>query len=461
MRSASDEQPALRRPSSLASRVVIAALTSAAAAGAVSAAIAVVAVDGLASEHDDQRLNGAVVLLAGELDEDRSETDPEGEAETFRDENEELVASGVQLAFFRSGARIAGEPWVPAVPAGQCSNHGVVGTRLRACAQTYGDGVIVAAAASDRAALRVIYPLAALSALLVGAVLGAIVGLRAARWALAPLTALRAAIGRLDPRAHAPIELGTRSECDEVEAIRGALVQLLQRIDALLGQAQRFAADAAHELRSPLTTIRGELELLLEAPPAADDRARLAQLRDRSVHLSELIDRLLVLAVPPDGERARFEPVALSDLIAEVVAELPAPAGARVKTELHGEGLTRGEPLLLRTLLRNALDNALKYSGDGPVTVQLQEREPQAGTRAAGEVRVVVRDEGPGVPEDQRARVFEPFYRLQPHAARGHGLGLPLIGHIAEVHGGHAELVAAERGACLVISLPGWSQTGA
>jgi two-component system, OmpR family, sensor kinase len=458
MRSASEPARARRSGRSLATRVVLASLASAAAAGGVSAAIAVVAVDRLASEHDDQRLRGAAIMLAGELDEERVEEDAEGLPATVRDENEELAASGMQLAFFRAGRRVAGEEWVPAVPDGACESTGSVGGRVRACARNYDDGLIVAATPRDHAALRVIYPLAALSALLLGAVIGAVVGLRAARWALAPLDALTAAIGKLDPGRPALASLAPRADCHEIDAIRAALVDLLQRIDGLLAQAQRFAADAAHELRSPLTMIRGELELLLEEPAGAD-RARIAQLRERSVHLGELVERLLVLAVPPDAQRERFEPVALSDLVAEVIAELPDAARARVRTELHEEGLTRGEPLLLRALLRNAIDNALKFATEGEVTVTVREDPSPAGTHSGPRVRLEVRDRGPGVPSEQRARVFEPFYRLAPQTARGHGLGLPLIGHIAEVHGGHAELVDAERGACLVVKLPAWTET--
>jgi signal transduction histidine kinase len=458
MRSANEPRAQRRRGRKLATRVVLASLASAAAAGGVSAAIAVVAVDRLASEHDDQRLRGAAIMLAGELDEERAEEDAEGLAATVRDENEELAASGMQLAFFQGGRRVAGEQWVPAVADGECASTGVVGGRVRACARSYDDGVIVAATPRDQAALRVIYPLAALSALLLGAVIGAVVGLRAARWALAPLDALTAAIAGLDPSRPALAALAPRSDCDEIDAIRAALVELLQRIDGLLAQAQRFAADAAHELRSPLTMIRGELELLLEEPASGGDRARLALLRDRSVHLGELVERLLVLAVPPDAQGGRFETVALSDLVAEVIAELPSELRARVRTELHEEGLTRGEPLLLRTLLRNAIDNALKHSGEGEVTVALREDAAAVGTHPGPSVRLEVRDLGPGVPREQRARVFEPFYRLAPQVTRGHGLGLPLIGHIAEVHGGYAELVDAPRGACLVIRLPGWTQ---
>jgi len=458
MRSTSEPPPARRRARKLATRVVLAALASAAAAGGVSAAIALVTVDRLASEHDDQRLRGATSLLQGELDEERAEEDPEGLPETVRDENEELAASGIQLAFFRARRREAGEPWVPAVADGACESTGTVGGRVRACGRNYGDGVIVAATPRDQAALRLIYPLAALSALLIGAAIGAFVGVRAARWALAPLDALTAAIGALDPSRPALAALAPRADCEEIDAIRAALVDLLQRIDGLLAQAQRFAADAAHELRSPLTTIRGELELLLEEPTGAD-RARIAQLRERSVHLGELVERLLVLAVPPDGQRERFEPVALSDLVAEVVAELPVAARARVRSELHGEGLTRGEPLLLRALIRNALDNALKFSGDGEITAIVREDPSPVGTQPGPSVRLEVRDLGPGVPREQRARVFEPFYRLAPQATRGHGLGLPLIGHIAEVHDGHAELVDAARGACLVIKLPAWTES--
>jgi signal transduction histidine kinase len=127
--------------------------------------------------------------------------------------------------------------------------------------------------------------------------------------------------------------------------------------------------------------------------------------------------------------------------------------------ELQGEGLMRGDPELLRAMVVNALDNALKFSGDAPVDVRLAPGSGGDGA-ADGESTIVleVHDRGPGVAPAQRERVFEPFFRAQPDATPGHGLGLSLIGHIARAHGGSAAFVDSERGARLRLTLPSWSR---
>jgi len=150
-----------------------------------------------------------------------------------------------------------------------------------------------------------------------------------------------------------------------------------------------------------------------------------------------------------------LETVSLADIVSAVVSALPEAARARVELRADAEGLVRGDESLLRSVVSNAIDNALKFSGALAVTVEIAEVEEQG----APWVRATTRDRGPGIAPDLRARVFEPFFRAAPGAAPGHGLGLAMIGHIARAHGGRAELVelaAGEPGACLAVLLPAW-----
>jgi signal transduction histidine kinase len=237
-----------------------------------------------------------------------------------------------------------------------------------------------------------------------------------------------------------------------VESIRRALLDLLGRVNDLIGQARHFAGDAAHELRTPLATLRAELELMAEGSEGAT-RDALNRVSSRTEKLSALVDRLLVLALPSQNLAQGFENVALSDVVTDVVTTLPAGARARVHTELGIEGLVRGDERLLTSLVTNALENALKFSS-GPVDVRLTETGIE-------ELKLEVHDRGPGIPIELRNRVFEPFFRAAPGSAQGHGLGLALIGHIARVHGGAATFADSSAGAKLVVTLPAWESAEA
>jgi signal transduction histidine kinase len=457
-------EPSKPRRHGIARRVALVAMVSAAAGGLLAAALALIAVDQLILEQLDQRLQAATLTLAGELDEERLERAAEGRArtpaeassqdsanETLDDENQEIESSGIRLGAFAGGERVAGK-MLPLPAPGSCETHGLVGSRLRACARAYGDWVLVAAQPSDAGRLRWIYIIAALLGITLAAAGGALLSRTLTPWAVGPLVALSRALARSRPESALPADLGSESGCAEVDAIRDELHRLIQRTRALLDQSERFVTNAAHELRTPLTTLRAELELHAEElhGPSREVLARASQ---RISRLSELIERLLVLALPPENLRERFEPVAIADLIQELVDELPPEARARVRLELQGEGLIQGDAELLRALVSNLLGNALKFAPSGPITVSLAET---AGA-SRPEIQLEVRDAGPGIPRDLRQRVFEPFFRLVPNATAGHGIGLALVGHIARAHGGSAKFIDAPVGACLSLRLPGWS----
>ncbi|HMJ14926.1 MAG TPA: HAMP domain-containing sensor histidine kinase [Polyangiaceae bacterium] len=448
----------MQRRKRLAHRVVVSTIASAAIGGALTASLAILAVDRLVADHGDQRLMGATVTLEGEIEENRAEIDPEPLTETVDDENAETATSGIRMAIFKGNQRIAGDRNVPMPPNDTCETYGAVGNRERACGRRYGEWLLAASQLSDQAALRWLYIGAGIGALLLSGLIGALASLRLTRWALRPLFELTLAVRALPARGAVREQLGPPSDCEEIQDIRAALANLIERHDALLKQAHRFAADAAHELRTPLTMIAGELELLAEEDVPSESRRALLTLRQRTARLAALVERLLVLASPLSEQEHAFDTLALADLLAEVVAEFPPEQRVRVHLHLEGEGLTRGEPSLLRSLFVNAIENALKFSGSAAVDVVLSEVSPGTALDSGRRMlQIDVRDQGAGVPRAERRSVFEPLYRADPALAPGHGLGLALIGHIVRAHEGSAQFVDTSAGACLRLLLPVWT----
>jgi len=198
-------------------------------------------------------------------------------------------------------------------------------------------------------------------------------------------------------------------------------------------------ANCSHELRTPLTRINMALALVGDGI----DPARREQLKSDIGELDQLIDEIL-LASRLDAVRApeRSEDVELLGLAAE--------EAARYDVAVEGESVTaRGDPSLLRRMIRNLLENAHRYGGGGPDV-----RVGRTGDRNAW---IEVRDHGPGISDGEREKIFEPFYRLPGTAenGRGSGLGLALVRQIARNHGGDAVcLAAAGGGSCFRVVLP-------
>jgi two-component system, OmpR family, sensor kinase len=432
-------------PRSMARRVASVALLSAALGGLTAATLAAAVVDRALTQQADIRLRGATDTLAGELDEDEKRFATDEIRRTLDDENQEIVTSGIRLAAYAGERLVAGDRAVPRPPDGTCETRGRLPDRVHACARPYHQLTLIAAQPSDDVRLLGLYALACLAAVVLGVLVGGLSSTALTRWAVRPLEELTAALERLKPEASRP-ELGPPSPSDDVESIRRALLDLLDRVNGLIGQARRFAGDAAHELRTPLASVRAELELLAEASEGPA-RAALERASARTERLAGLVERLLVLALPSQNLARGFENVALSDVISDAIAALAPEQRQRVHSELIAEGLVRGDERLLASLVTNALENALKFSR-GAVSVRLTETE-------ADELRLEVSDHGPGIPPELRARVFEAFFRASG-TEPGHGLGLALIGHIARVHGGVAGFAEASSGARLVVTLPAW-----
>ncbi|MFT3711670.1 MAG: HAMP domain-containing sensor histidine kinase [Archangium sp.] len=398
---------------------VVASLVAAAATGLVSVV--------LVQRAEDRRLVDAARVLADELGSESPES-------AVEDELRETAHMGVTFAVFdATGARLAGDARIQPGGDGSCSTW----SAHRSCIVTAPNGMRVAAGGPHGDLAPLLF-FAAICAAVLAALVAVVIGRPLARSMVAPLSRLRERVS-----AAGPLEatLGADEGVEEVDSLRRALEQTLQRLTVALGHAERFAADVAHELRTPLTAVRGELELL----HATQRTAELDRVHATVSRLEVLVERLLVLATPPDARAEFDEAVSLRDVIDDVFAALPAESRARVQLVGEVDATVRGDATLLQAMVSNAVSNALKFGTTATVEL-LPARDGSATVR--------VDDAGPGVPPEAREKAFEPFYRLgEARRISGHGLGLALIAHIARRHGGSARFVDAPRGARLELTV--------
>ena len=212
---------------------------------------------------------------------------------------------------------------------------------------------------------------------------------------------------------------------------------LLERLREALDRQKRFTADAAHELRSPLTALQVQLDMLARARTPEESRAALEALRAGMKRAARLVEQMLTMArLEPEAQLAQPAAVALDALAAQVAGELEALAEAR-RIELRLERLesvaVRGDATALHALARNLVDNAIRYAPAGGA-VRL------AAFAEDGSAFLVVEDDGPGIPPAERARVFDRFYRLPGSHAEGSGLGLAIAKQVADAHGAEIAL---------------------
>ena len=270
---------------------------------------------------------------------------------------------------------------------------------------------------------------------------------RITRRALGSLTRMAAAIERLHPGTGQRVGAGTPFA--ELHTLGRSFDDLLARVEDALASERRFTAEASHELKTPLTVIRAEVEDLVRQEPAGGPAHRVLKEVDGLIGLVEALLWLARSQGPLD--RDALAVVNLADLAREQLARATASYPRRpVVVEAPDEVLVSGDEHLLGRAVGNLIDNAFKHShAERPVRVTV--------TAEAGEARLVVEDEGPEIPAEQRARVFEPFFRGGAARARteGFGLGLPLAFAVARALGGALSLEAAgpERGNRFVLGL--------
>jgi signal transduction histidine kinase len=269
--------------------------------------------------------------------------------------------------------------------------------------------------------------------------------------ALRPVEAIRTEVesisgSTLDRRVPVP-ESG-----DEVARLAHTMNDMLDRLEEAASRQQRFVADASHELRSPVTAIRTELEVAQRTAGPDDWPAIAARLLAEEARLEAVISDLLLLATLDEGA-ALPDPVAV-DLAEEGREEArrraPERADVAIEVDAPDAVVVQGSRTQLRRALANLLDNATRHAR-ATVRLSVHERD--------GRARVLVDDDGPGIAEADRERVFERFVRLDGHRARdggaGAGLGLSLVRRIADRHQGTARVDTSPLGgARLVLDLP-------
>ena len=286
-----------------------------------------------------------------------------------------------------------------------------------------------------RLALRTAWPLVAvlpLLALLIWLTVGK---------GLSPIERLARDVGRRSPDALEPLE--ERGLPREVQPLVHALNGLLHRLHRALETQRAFVADAAHELRTPLTALRLQAQIAERAVQDLERREALGSLKLGVERASHLVQQLLTLAREEDhAAQAPSAPVRLDELAREVIAEHAALAHSK-----HIDlGMTREEPVSahgsaagLRTVLSNLVDNAVRYTpAGGSVDVAVAHEDGQAV--------VEVSDSGPGIPPEERARVFDRFYRRAGDGPEGSGLGLAIVKQVVERQGGSIELEDSPKG---------------
>ena len=267
--------------------------------------------------------------------------------------------------------------------------------------------------------------------------------------ALSPVEAIRREVAEitgsgLNRRVPAP------NRDDEIGRLAQTMNAMLARLEAARDQQRRFVADASHELRSPITNIRAQLEVDQARPDAADPLATQQGVLAETLRLERLVDDLLLLARSDEETPARRAAVDLDDLLFQEVARADrAGAHVTVDTSRISGGQVLGDAGQLARMVANLLENALRFA-TARVELSLQE--------TGGAVRLSVADDGPGIAEQDRERIFERFTRLDASRARaagGAGLGLAIVREIVDRHGGTVRAQAsAQGGAEFLVELP-------
>lgn len=265
--------------------------------------------------------------------------------------------------------------------------------------------------------------------------------------------------GRFETRLEQP------ASDDEIGRMTGLLTRMLDRLRAALDANRRFAADASHELRGPLTVMLGEVDVTLKRDRDADEyRRTLGEVRTGLQRMTRLTDDLMLLVRAQERERPPVTEVPLAPLLEELARGVDprSPSGVAIDRDVPGDLVLYGDAGLLGRVFDNLLRNAVQYNRPGGTVWVTARLEPASGEWAADTVVVRVRDTGPGIPASERERVFERFYRLDASRSRrtgGSGLGLAIAREIVVLFGGRIAIVPAEgEGTTVDVRLPGGRQ---
>jgi signal transduction histidine kinase len=255
----------------------------------------------------------------------------------------------------------------------------------------------------------------------------------------------RIASGRFDE----PI-VDTRT--DELGELARAFERMRERLAGLEHARREFIANASHELRTPITSLGGHLELLDDEDlDEGTRRAFISEMRDQVTRLTKLTSELLDLSRLDSGRlRVEHEPVDLAETVQLVIAELTPltqASGHTVDAQLAGPVWALGDDQRVLQVARSLVENALRHT---PAGTNIVIRAELRGS----EVELAVEDDGPGIPLEHRPHVFERFYRVDGTMASGSGLGLAIARELAELMGGRLELTAADGRTTFTLRLP-------
>jgi two-component system sensor histidine kinase TctE len=354
------------------------------------------------------------------------------------------------------GSPLAGDPGLPPIPRGQQAEDGVIAydglyreQPIRVIALLVPCGgqictVQVAETTNKRSRLaRNIVLSSLVPELLIAALTLALVWFGVKR-GLEPLEDLSSEIRARSARDLRPIDPGHAP--DEARPLVGALNQLFGQVAGASSNQQRFLANAAHQLRTPLAGLQAHTEIALAQGVPEENRAQLEQVHRATIRTARLANQLLALArAEPGGTRVDSARVSLRAVVEDAADEWVHRAMEK-EIDLGFELAdvdAQGDALLLREALVNLIHNALEYTpAGGRVTVRTGWRDKGGNNRPFLEVE----DDGPGIPAAERDKVLERFYRVAGTAGTGSGLGLSIVQEIAAAHRAQIEIGAGEGG---------------
>ncbi|MDF1827995.1 MAG: ATP-binding protein [Legionellaceae bacterium] len=237
---------------------------------------------------------------------------------------------------------------------------------------------------------------------------------------------------------------------EEIKPMIDELNKLFFRLQEGFEREKRFASDAAHELKTPLAAIKTQAQVALNTYDLEEKNTAITKLITSVNRSTHIVQQLLTMSrlVPDTPHLTGFEPVDLSRVTREILAMMtPVALKKHVELELDAEQNTpsfQGNTTAICILLRNLIDNAIRYSGDhGVIVVRVK--------KAQGHVILEVADNGPGIPQALSTRVFERFFRVLGNKASGSGLGLAIVKQICELHHARIELSTPEQHSGLIV----------
>jgi two-component system, OmpR family, sensor kinase len=232
---------------------------------------------------------------------------------------------------------------------------------------------------------------------------------------------------------------------DEVAQLATTFNEMLDRLERAFAAQRRFADDASHELKTPLTIVRGHLELLDDDP--AERTETLALVTDELDRMGRIVEDLLLLARREEPNFLSLATVDVGDLTDALLAKAKALAPRRWVLDVRGQGVIVADRQRLVQAVVQLAENAARYAPEGPIAI--------GSIVSGGEARFWIRDHGPGVPEGERAAIFERFRRgAGTGRTDGAGLGLAIVKAIAEAHKGRVELETGPAGSVFSIVVP-------